>query len=122
MLVGWFWYGPLFGRKWMEIIGAPEMDEAAQKAMQKEATSLYAIQFILVLLQLYVLSHYIKGWEVSGIENALWIWLGFVVPTLAAAAMWNNDPNRIKLARFGIQAGYQLVIFVIFGFIISTWG
>jgi hypothetical protein len=76
----------------------------------------------LVLLQLYVLSHYIKGWEVSGIENALWIWLGFVVPTLAAAAMWNNDPNRIKLARFGIQAGYQLVIFVIFGFIISTWG
>jgi hypothetical protein len=90
--------------------------------MQKEATSLYAIQFILVLLQLYVLSHYIKGWEVSGIENALWIWLGFVVPTLAAAAMWNNDPNRIKLARFGIQAGYQLVIFVIFGFIISTWG
>lgn len=123
MAVGAIWYGPLFGKKWMEIIGADAEDEAKRKEMQKSAGPLYAIQFVLTLLQLYILVHFIKGWDTaSGIESALWIWLGFVMPTLAGAAMWNNDPNKVKLTRFSIQAGYQLVMFIIFGYMLGMWG
>lgn len=122
MVVGSIWYGPLFGKKWAEIIGADMSDEIKRKQMQKEAASLYAVQFVLSLLQLYILAHFVQGWtEVSGIENALWLWLGFILPTIAGGVMWNNNPNKVKWSMFLIQAGYQLIMFIIYGLILSTW-
>ena len=43
------------------------------------------------------------------------------MPTVAGAAMWNNDSAKISWARFMIQAGYQLVLFVMFGLILGAW-
>jgi Protein of unknown function (DUF1761) len=123
MIVGSVWYGPLFGKKWMEICGVDPTNLDAIKQMQKEAMPLYGIQFVLSLLQLYILAHFVQGWsEASGIESAVWMWLGFVMPTVAGSAMWNNSPNRLKWASFLIQAGYQLVMFVIYGYILGMWG
>lgn len=122
MVVGYVWYGLLFKNAWLRIIGADQDTLEQREAMQKEAGPLYVIQFVLVLGQLYILSHFIKGWEeAGGIEAALWIWLGFIMPTLAGCAMWTNEPNKQKWARFLIQAGYQLVLFVTFGYILGTW-
>lgn len=120
MIVGAIWYGPLFGKAWMRIIGATELDKEERKKMQKAAMPLYVIQFLLTVFQAFVLSQYITGWsDTSEIEHVLWIWAAFIVPTLAASAMWNNDKTKVKFARFGIQAGYQLVIFLIFALILS---
>lgn len=123
MVVGFIWYGPLFGKKWIEIIGATEMDISARKEMQKRAMPLYVISFLMTFLQVYFLALYIENWQsISGITNALLIWGAFIVPTVAAGSMWNNDSAKISWARFLIQAGYYLVLFVIFGFILSIWG
>lgn len=123
MVIGSVWYGPLFGRKWMEINGLSPDDVAKREAMQKEAAPLYGVQFILSLLQAYILAHFIGGWtEVSGVENALWIWLGFIMPTVAGLSMWNAKPTRVKWTLFLLSAGYQLVCFVTFGFILGNWG
>lgn len=123
MVIGSVWYGPLFGRKWMEINELNPDDVAKREAMQKEVMPLYGVQFVLSLLQLYILAHFIQGWtEVSGVENAVWIWLGFVMPTVAGLAMWNAKPNKVKWAMFLISSGYQLVNFVVFGWILGTWG
>lgn len=122
MILGFIWYGPLFGKKWMQIIGADAESKKEREEMQKSAGPLYGIQFVLSLFQAYVLAYYIAGWQdASGIENALWIWAAFVVPILAGNAMWNNDSKEISWARFLIQAGYQLLLFVSFGFILGTW-
>lgn len=122
MALGFVWYGPLFGKKWMEVIGATEMDLERRKEMQKRAGKLYLIQFILVLFQVWVLAFYIKGWqEASGLQNALWIWVAFIMPTIATSAMWNNDSAKISWTRFLIQAGYQLVLFILFGLILGGW-
>lgn len=122
MVIGSVWYGPLFGKKWIEINGLSRDDIAKREAMQKEATPLYVIQFVLSLLQAYILAHFIGGWtEVSGVENALWIWLGFVMPTVAGLAMWNMQPTKVRWMLFGLSAGYQLICFVVFGWILSTW-
>lgn len=43
MVAGAIWYGPLFGRKWMEIIGANPDDIEARKKMQKSAGPLYLV-------------------------------------------------------------------------------
>jgi len=122
MVLGGIWYGPLFGKAWMRIIKAGPMDVAQRKEMQKRVMPLYLVQFVLVLFQAYVLAHYIAGWEeAGGVQNALWVWAAFVMPTVAASAMWNNDSAKVSWARFLIQAGYNLVLFVIFGFILRMW-
>ncbi len=123
MVIGFLWYGPLFGKKWIEINGLSTEDIAKREAMQKEATPLYFIQFGMSLLQLYILAHFIQGWdEASGIETSVWIWLGFVMPTVAGLSMWNMQPTKVRLAMFLISSGYQLVCFLVFGWILGTWG
>lgn len=122
MVIGGVWYGPLFGKKWMELNGLSPEDRMRREAMQKSAGPLYGIQFLLSLLQIYILAHFIGGWQdVSGVESAVWIWLGFIMPTVAGLSMWNMHPNRVKLAMFGLSAGYQLISFVVFGFILGMW-
>lgn len=122
MVIGAIWYGPLFGKKWMEIVGATSMDKEARKKMQKQAAPLYAIQFILSLFQVYVLAYYIAGWkDASGLENSLWIWAAFIMPIVAGGAMWNNDSKKIAWARFLIQASYQLILFAVFGLVLGMW-
>ncbi len=122
MAVGALWYGPLFGKRWMEIVGVNPADGEARAKMQKSAGPLYAIQFVLTLFQVWVLAYFIQGRQaISGLENTLWIWAAFVVPVVAGGAMWNNDSRKVSWARFLIQAGYQLVIFVMFGVILGMW-
>ena len=122
MPLGMLWYGTMFGKKWTEIIGATNQDLEARKKMQKSAGPLYLVQFLLVLFQAWVLAYYIAGWEdASGLQNALWIWAAFIVPTVASASMWNNDSAKISWARFFIQAGYNLVLFIAFGLILGYW-
>ena len=122
MIVGFLWYGPLFGKKWMAIIGVNAQDEAARKEMQKGAGPLYLIQFLLTLFQVLVLAHLIADTDrVGGLERAIWIWAAFIVPTLAAGAMWNNDKGKVKWARFLIQGGYQLIMFAIYGALLQFW-
>lgn len=122
MIAGFVWYGVLFKKMWMRVIGATEADEAARAEMQKKAMPLYAVQFVLVAFQAYVLAHYILGWaDASGVENALWIWAAFIVPTVASASMWNNDSRTVAWTRFLLQSGYFLVLFVAFGLILSYW-
>lgn len=122
MVVGFIWYGPLFGKKWMEIVGANPKDMAERKKMQKAAGPMYLVQFLLSLFQVYVLARYFMyANNASGVENAVWIWAGFVMPVVAGSAMWNNDSSKISWARFLIQASYQLILFVMFALILSAW-
>lgn len=122
MVIGFVWYGPLFGRKWMVIVGADPNDQERRKQMQKAAGPLYLVQFLLTLFQVYVLAHFIGAWQgASGITTALWIYLGFIIPIVAGSAMWNNDTKQVAWARFLIQAGYQLVLFLVFGWVLGMW-
>jgi hypothetical protein len=122
MIIGAVWYGPLFGKKWIEIIGTNPADPEARKKMQKTAGPLYAVQFVLTLFQVLVLAHLVADTnKAGGLERSLWIWAAFVIPTLAGAVMWTNDNARFKWARFLIQGGYQLVIFIVFGLLLQCW-
>lgn len=122
MILGAVWYGPLFGKKWMEIVGVNPQDEEARKKMQKSAGPLYGVQFILTLFQVLVLAHLVADIQtVGGLSRSLWIWAAFIIPTMAGAVMWTNEPGKLKWSRFLIQGGYQLVLFTIFGLLLQFW-
>ncbi len=121
MIIGSIWYGPLFGKLWMRLCGMNEMDSSKKKEMQKKMMPLYLVQFVLTLFQLFVLT-YLTGFSVlGGIFSALWVWAGFVMPTLAGTSMWSSEPRAMAWKRFFIQAGYQLVVFIVFGAILGGW-
>ena len=74
------------------------------------------------VFQILVLAHLIADTvRVGGLERSLWIWAAFIVPTVAAGAMWNNDSSKVSWARFLIQVGYQLLLFVIYGLVLMYW-
>ncbi|HCT29395.1 MAG TPA: hypothetical protein DIW31_01360 [Bacteroidales bacterium] len=122
MIFGAIWYGPIFGKKWMEIVGVDPNDKEALAKLQKSAGPLYVVQFVLTLFQVLVLAHLIADTKlVGGLERSLWIWSAFIIPTLAGAVMWTNESSRLKWARFLIQGGYQLIIFIAFGLLLQFW-
>lgn len=124
MILGAIWYGPLFGKKWAQIIGATNHDLEARKEMQKKAIPLYVLQFVITLFQVYMLSFFVSGtgyWFV-GVINSLILCVAFVLPTVASGAMWNNDSKKVSWARFLIQAGYQLIVFALFGIVLTLLG
>ena len=122
MILGFIWFGPLFGKQWMKVIGADKNTDSQNKAIQKTMGPIYAISFVLALFQAYVLAQYINGWqEASGLENALWIWAAFIIPTVAGGSMWNNDSPKVIGTRFMILGGYYLILLAVFGLILGTW-
>jgi hypothetical protein len=122
MVIGAIWYGPLFGKKWMELNGVSTLSEEEMKKMQKTAGPLYLAQFLLTIFQVLVLAHLVADTELAGgLERSLWIWAAFVIPTLAGAVMWTSEKSKFKWSRFLIQSGYQLVIFAVFGLLLQFW-
>ncbi len=122
MVLGFIWFGPLFGKQWMKLMNLGAQTPEEIKKAQKGMIPAYVLTFVLALFQAWVLSYYIKGWtDASGLTNALWIWAAFVIPTVFGATMWNGSSNKVAWSRFAIQGGNYLVLFIIFGLILGNW-
>lgn len=124
MVVGFVWYGPLFGKVWMQIMGADTMTAQEKEAMKKSMWGMYLLQFILSLITAGVLAVFIASsadTTTSAVAIAISSWLGFVMTTNAGAALWSGKPKKIAWKMFFVSSGAQLVTFVIFGLILGSW-
>ncbi|OLD60712.1 MAG: hypothetical protein AUI83_01850, partial [Armatimonadetes bacterium 13_1_40CM_3_65_7] len=76
-IIGWIWYGPLFGKTWMSMMGM------SQQSMSREGMGkTMVLTFIGSLVTAAVLSMLV-GWMgaktlSTGIAAGFWAWLGFV--------------------------------------------
>jgi hypothetical protein len=123
MILGFVWYGPLFGKTWASMMGYNEqtMSEAKAKGMTKT----YAIMAIGALVMSYVLAHAvvfaIAYTNITGVKGGLmggfWNWLGFVAPVTLGTVLWDGKPWKL----WAINAGYYLVVLLIGGMILATW-
>ena len=115
-VMGMIWYGPLFGKVWMKIVGAPNMTKEEMAKAQKEMVPYYVLQLALALITSYVLYGFTKM-SGMGVMLAFWIWLGFSMP-LAAGSMWDTKKG-LQLKKFLITAGYQFVTLLVLGWFYS---
>ena len=127
MVIGALWYGPvLFGKAFLKANDWPEwesMDEAEKEVKKKEMLWLYLLQFLFTLLQLFVLSNMINYWaDAEAMILAFFIWLGYIMPTIAGNLIWNMTTPKKRLTLFAIMSGYQLVCIIVFAYILSRWG
>lgn len=125
MLIGFVWYGPMFGKQWMALTGMTQADiEAAQKDPSKMYRS-YAVTFIGALVMAFVLSRgiafgnaYLGSSSVStALISAFWFWVGFIAPVLMGPVLWEKKPWVF----WTISAGYYLVLMLVMATILSIW-
>jgi hypothetical protein len=57
------------------------------------------------------------SWALRGVKLGLFTWFGFVLPTTYATALFSMKPKQLWL----IDAGYNLVSFILAGAIILGW-
>lgn len=118
-VVGFLWYGPLFGKPWSALMGfTPEkMTEAKKKGM----TNAYIANFVAALVMAYVLSKSIavRGMLDAGgaIWLAFWIWLGFIATVMLGSVLWEGKSAKL----YWINAGYYLVILCVMALILAAW-
>ncbi|MFZ2832049.1 MAG: DUF1761 family protein, partial [Minisyncoccia bacterium] len=53
----------------------------------------------------------------TGIVTALWVWVGFLVPTTSIEVIWMGRKASLWL----FEAGCSLVVMVAMGAIIGSW-
>src|SRR5438105_490242 len=94
MVIGSIWYGPLFGKKFMDAMGMNTWTKERQNEMRKKMVGAYILQLIGSFVMFFVLAWYIVTsvhtgvW--GGIANALGLWIGFVVPIALSNALWGG--------------------------------
>lgn len=116
MIIGFVWYGPLFGKTWERLVGVtPGKLEEVKKNMQQT----YFVMFVSSLVTAYALFHFI--WYAApgsltifiSIKTALWAWIGLVVPVSLTKHLFSPDKKPAKL--FFIEVGYHFVSLVMMG-------
>ena len=119
MIVGFLWYGPLFGKPWMKLVGMTDKNmEDAKAGMAKT----YGLTFVAALIMAYVLAHFVKlvGATTAGmgVQTGFWAWLGFVATTSLNQYLYSVKSKPWSL--YALEQGYWLVIFVINGAILAS--
>ncbi|MBY0110711.1 DUF1761 domain-containing protein [Patescibacteria group bacterium] len=123
IILGALWYGPLFGKQWMGMIGlTPE----GMKAMKLSPAMAMGLGLITTLLMAYVLAHgivfgnaYLGTTGVAGgMMGAFWYWLGFAVPLTAGAYLWEGK----SITLWVLNASYYLVSLLLMGAILGYFG
>ncbi len=126
MIIGAIWYGPLFGKLWMQGLGWNTKNKEFIEQQKKSASTSYLQMFIGALLTSYILAHIIWAFtKVMGLDSnfessiraAVWIWLGFILPVKYSEKLWAGK----KLKYISIDLGYYLIATIVAAIIITYW-
>jgi len=117
-VIGFVWYGPLFGKAWMRLMGFADADK---EKMKKKASTGYFVMFVTSLIMIYVLKHFViyaGAHDVAGgMKVAFWLWFGFIAPVQLGAVLWDGKPTKL----FALNTLYHLISLLVVGAILVAW-
>ena len=117
MTVGALWYGPIFGKQWMKLMGFTKetIDEVKKNGMMVS----YGLGFLGQLVTAYALAlltafgfQYFGGFSYSTI---FWIWFGIVLPIQMGGVLWENKSWKL----FILNSSYFLIQLLAIGLVLS---
>lgn len=118
MFLGYLWYGPLFGKPWMKLMG---ITKSNMEGKGSEMAKSYSLMFISALILSYVFAYILNAFEVNSIlmatTAAFWTWLGFIATTMYAGVIWTKKPLKL----YAIDSTYYLVGLIGVGIILTLW-
>ncbi|MGQ0535743.1 MAG: DUF1761 domain-containing protein [Methanobacteriota archaeon] len=108
-ILGWLWYGPIFGKRWAAELG---IDMSKKPTMGAMAVPIVG-QLVGTILLVAVFAHVMEAFWAAGeeanlmtaLEGAGWTWLGFFLPVQAGRALWESR----SWGFVAIGAAYHLV-------------
>lgn len=116
MLTGAVWYGPLFGRRWLQASGRKASD-----TKKEDAKTGYLGGTLVALITAFLLAHFVEFAEaatfVEGATVGVWAWFGFVVTTGLNRVLWEKGNKDLYL----LNQGNYLVSFLLMGGILAVW-
>ena len=115
-IIGWLWYGPLFGKKWMELNGF------AKENIRDGGLSMPVIlivNYVATSLAALAIAMFI-GAEA---DIAFGIFAGIMIAVFWIGTSRLNDVlyEKKPMGLFWINVGYYLVIYSIMGAILGAW-
>ncbi|PTX60658.1 uncharacterized protein DUF1761 [Kordia periserrulae] len=126
LVIGFIWYGPLFGKAWMKETGITEAQ--AQKGMPLRFGLSVVLAFVAVFF-IYMVS-VVTGGEPGdphgqekyltfghGAIHGIFVALFIAMPVLATNALFEQKSFKYIL----INVGYWVVTFAIMGGIVNAW-
>ncbi len=96
-IIGFLWYGPLFGKSWIKTMGwtPKQVTEAKKKGMAKSCVA----GFISGLVMSFVLANIIKFSGalslIEGLAIGFLVWIGFIAAIMLSSVLWEG--RDIKL-------------------------
>jgi hypothetical protein len=126
MVLGGLWYGPIFGRPWIALMGFDPQKVAQMQAKGASAMwKSYALMALGALIMSFVLAHAVifanAYLGTSGISGGLMVgflnWLGFIAPVSLGTVLWEGKSWKLWF----LNTGYYLVGLLIIGVLLSVW-
>lgn len=119
MILGYLWYGPVFGKAWGKMVGVSEKEMKEMRG--SDMVRSYGLMFISTLVLSYVYDHVLIAFQSGSISMALqgafWAWLGFIATTQLGKVLWEKKPWKLYV----IDTGYYLVSLVLVGIVLTLW-
>ncbi len=122
MALGFFWYGPLFGKEWLRFSGATKKEIAeAKKRGKKGMMPVFIAGFLASLVTASVLAYvmkflYLKTMIAGALIGAL-LWLGFIATVQLNSVLWMKKPKEL----FFIDALHYLAGMMLMGAILGAF-
>ncbi len=119
-LVGWVWYGPLFGKAWMSAVGLDE--EQIEKGNMGK---IFGLAFVFEFIMAFNLAMFFYGSPEtaaaitagSGAFYGFLTGFGWVFFALAVNSLYEQKSWKYIL----INGGYWTVAFTVMGLILGAW-
>ncbi len=120
-ILGFLFHGPLFGKLWVKLAnihptGNEKFSDMIPQFFWNLVTNFVTAFVLAGILWMSSLSLGAITWE-RGAFVAVWLWLGFIVPTTAVEVIWMG--RTVKLWLF--EAAASLVAMAVMGAIIAGW-
>ncbi len=122
-VLGFLFHGPVLGKLWMKLANIhPTGNEKLSEMVPQMLWNLLAnfvTAYVLAVVYHFVSSSSFSGGAgiKTGIVTALWVWVGFLVPTTSIEVIWMGRKASLWL----FEAGCSLVVMVAMGAIIGSW-
>lgn len=120
VVLGFLWYGPLFGKPWMKLMGITPKQAEAYKKSGKSMSGSYVIMVLTTLISVTVVGMFLKSTGGAG------AWDGFVVGFLCwlfigtysiGSVLWEGRPWKLWF----LNNSYYFLTYIITGTILGAW-
>jgi len=123
MVLGYVWYGPLFGKQWMALSGVmPQLDALGKpKGMTKKMVIMF-VGALVMAVTLFKFIAYASGFlqqsgAALGLSIGFCLWLGFIAPVTLSVVLWEGKSWKLWF----LNNAYYVVLLLVNGAILASW-